>query len=322
MRVPAATIPRALWKPAEPLRGLCRRPVPQLDAPRCCSRCERQRPGRGRAPSGLEAVPAAAGDAQPLPSPSLSPPPHQRLLVPRGVSQLSPLPSSCGHEEPWGQRGSWCFRQRQEKFFLPGKLGTQVWFWEGRARGKAPPRFSHRHHRVGGSGGTRLCGRWSFRCHSHLPVLATPLPQPSRGWDVGTSTHCPPVPCSAAAPCPGTPAETGMLLLTPSSQPGQLGDPDTHPQSHCYPQILTETLYKPQILVGKCVYLPLSEHCFLLPPGPPSLPPQPACNGKVLRNKTISNVIKGRLVGVCLLGFPPLLLLSQRINIWEDSGVI
>lgn len=113
MHVPAASIPRALWKPAEPRGGcaaagwMCRS---WMDALRCCSRCERQRPARGRAPSGMEAAPAAAGDAQPLPWLGAALPLTSFPPVARRVSQLSPLPSS------GGQCVSWCFVQRQEKF--------------------------------------------------------------------------------------------------------------------------------------------------------------------------------------------------------------
>lgn len=98
---------------------------------------------------------------------------------------------------------------------------------------------------------------------------------------------------------------------------------NSHPQRHCHSQVLTEP---PQQLTDPsrhrdsceiCIFTPF-KHYFLLPSPPPRL----ACGGKALRNKTISNAIKDRLVGVCLLGFPSLLLLSQRINIREGSGVI
>lgn len=110
-----------------------------MDALRCCSRCERQRPARGRAPSGMEAAPAAAGDAQPLPWLGTAFPLTSFPPVARRVSQLSPLPSS------GGQCVSWCFVQRQEKFSCRA-TGDSGLVLGAQSTWKTPPRSSH--HRV------------------------------------------------------------------------------------------------------------------------------------------------------------------------------
>ena len=251
----------------------------------------RPRPRSAPLGAGWKPFPAAAEDAQPLPllsAPFPSPPSHQHLL-PRspipvgatlGVTAVTPAQPLRDTGHP-GTAWLWVLHaKRRGKFLLSGKLGTQVWFCEGRAGGKASPSLSHWHRSAGGSGATQLCGRQSLSRRPHLPVPAAPLPRPSRGWEMGSSTHRPPVPCSVAAPCSATFANTGMLLLTSKSTAWGAGGPQV-PFSEALsppdPDRATPAVHRPlqtQILVGNLYFYPLQA---LFPPAlPSSLLGQPA----------------------------------------------
>lgn len=260
---------------------------------RCRSRCERQRPGHSRARRRWERGGSCSQQQQrmlglrhpSLPShlhlTSICCPTHPSPSVPRRVSRLSPPAPST----PEGRGAPWEHAKRREVFSIRQTGNPSLVLW-GQNGWKSPaPSLSHWHHGAGGSGATWLCGRQCLSQRPHLPVPAVPPPQPWRGWDMGSSTHRPPVLCSAAAPCSVTSAKARMLLLTSKfatwGHGGALSPPD--------PDRATPAVHRPlqmQILMGNLCFYPLQA---LLPP---ALPPGPACGGKALRNKTISNAIK------------------------------
>lgn len=236
MRVAAATIPPG------PLEG-SRAPAVAVPAAGCAALLfplrtaeagPRPRSERGGSCSSSSSRGCSASAIAQRSLPSLSPPSQQRLLVPRRVSQLSPLPRSDDTRNRGDNvaLGASCIDRRS--FSCWAVLG-------GQSTGKSSSRLF-----------PPAPQSWWQRCHPavwqmELVVSFSPAcpccssASAIEGLGHGDQHALPTRAVLCSSPHALAPQQGWGCSCSPQIHSlSNWGNPDTHPQSHCYPQILTE----------------------------------------------------------------------------------
>lgn len=165
--------------------------MPERLRQRCRSRCERQRPGRRRAWcrwERVEAVPSSSRGCSASAIAHCSLPSRLRSPIPLGVTAVTPAQPLRDTGHPWPTRLLVRHAKTGEVFLTgqSGNVGLVLWGccgWKSSSK-PFPPAWQRR-------------WRW-WHLAVQLVTASSPacpllLPRPSRGSEMGLSTHHPPV---------------------------------------------------------------------------------------------------------------------------------